>query len=256
MFGKKIKIYKDLPTPKPGEIHFYPSDDRLNENVPYINNAKTLPSWFRKIPKSPGSIRSCAGTLDYLQIGTTVPMWTNARFSPDFGNPWRWDIQLDNIPFKGEFLNEPFRFESTGECPMTNRREIKDSSYPKLVNPWFLRTAPGWSCLALPVLFEPNKNYEVVPSVVHTDFYHSLNVVLNIYTDQAFEIKAGTPIVHLIPFKRNEDFSKVVVGGEEHYKLMTARGFGPYALFPSGSTAKAYKKYQRVVDAELEQKGI
>jgi hypothetical protein len=253
MFGKKVKTYRDLPAPKPGEIHFYPSDDRLTENPPYINNAKTIPSWFRKIPKSLGSIRSCTGTLDYLQVGATIPLWTNTKFTPNFSNPWVWEVEMDNMPYAHAFGNEPFRYESTGECPMTSKREIKNGSYPKLVNPWYVRTAPGWSCLVIPMFFEPSTKYQIVPSIVHTDFYHSLNVVLNIYTDQSFEIKAGTPMVQLIPFKRNSDFEKMSIGDAVHHKLLSTRGFNDFGLFPStGGTGKAYKKYQRTVDQKLE----
>lgn len=252
MFGKKIRTYRDLPAPKPGEIYVYPSDERLIENAPYINNAKSLPSWFRNIPKVPGSIRSCTGTLDYLQLGATIPLWTNAKFTPNFSSPWVWEVVMDDMPYKNPFLNEPFRYESTGECPMTSKREIPNGAYPKLVNPWLCRTAPGWSCLVLPILFEPNNKYQVVPSIVHTDFYHSLNVVLNIYTDQPFEIKAGTPMVQLVPFKRNSDFGKLIIGEEHHHRLLATRGFNPFGLFPNtGGTGKAYKKYQRIVDEKL-----
>jgi hypothetical protein len=103
------------------------------------------------------------------------------------------------------------------------------------------------------MFFEPSTKYQIVPSIVHTDFYHSLNVVLNIYTDQSFEIKAGTPMVQLIPFKRNSDFEKMSIGDAVHHKLLSTRGFNDFGLFPStGGTGKAYKKYQRIVDQKLE----
>jgi hypothetical protein len=61
----------------------------------------------------------------------------------------------------------------------------------------------------------------------------------------------------LIPFKRNSNFKEVVIGEEEHHHLLSTRGFNDYGLFPTaGGTGKAYKKYQRNVDSELEKKGL
>lgn len=254
MLGNKNKItlYKDIKKPKPGEILFFPNDNRLAEVPPYINNANNIPSWFRKIPRKKGSVRSCSGTLDYLQIGVTIPMWTNLKFEPNLNNPYRWDWAADRMPFAENYVIEGFRYESTGKCPMTEAREIEDGLYPKLVNPWCAMTAPGWSTLVLPPLYEPNKNYQLVPAIVHTDFYHTLNAVLNIYTDKSFTIQAGTPLMHLIPFKRNIPIEKMEIMPEEYYKLVHARGFGKIHRFPGYiGTGQAYKTYQRQVDDEL-----
>jgi hypothetical protein len=255
MLGNKktIKYYKEIKKPKPGEILIFPRDNRLLENSPYVNNAQSLPEWFKNIEKKKGSIRSCSGTLDFLQAGITVPLWTNVKFTPNLNLGAQWEAHLDQMPYAEGFHNEPFHFEAVGRCPMTSVREIERSGFPKLVNPWCFMTAPGWSTLLLPPLYEPNKEWQTMASVIHTDFYHNLNLVLNIYTDKAFWIKAGTPVMHLIPFKRNGDITKIGMQDESMWRYITSRGFGDAHVIPVMSTGGSYKTYQRKVDSELEQ---
>jgi hypothetical protein len=255
MFGKRkqIKTYRDVKKPKPGEIILVPRDNRINETKPFVNSAKTLPEWFKTIDKKNGSIRSCSGTLDFLQLGITVPMWTNAYFTPNLNLGAQWEVLLDQISYAEPFNNEPFPFHAVGRCPMTDVRGIERSAFPKLVNPWCFMTAPGWSSIVLPPLFEPSKDWQTVPSIVHTDFYHNLNLVLNITAESAFTIKAGTPMMQIIPFKRNKDIDKINIEDESLFRFVTARGFGETGVIPTQTTGRSYKTYQRKIDNEVEE---
>lgn len=218
---------------------------------PTVNSVVNPPTWFRNIKKTKGSIRSCAGTIDFLSAGVTLPSWTNFYFRID-ASGLDWEIAADEMsPPSGVSIVNAFHYESTGKCPMTSVREIETSSYPKLVNPWRMETAPGWSTLILPTYWEPNPNYDVVPSIVHTDFYHTANVVLNIKTDQEFSIKYGTPLVQMIPFKRNKDFEKITFRDESDFKYVATRGFGMGHISPRSHTAAPYRRERMVVDEKV-----
>lgn len=245
------KHYGETKKPKPGQIVVTPTDNRLLEMPPIVNNPSTTPKWFRLIPKG-RSVRRCAGVMDYLSIGVTVPAWTNIYFEPSPDSPNRWNLMMENIPFSQfQFTNEPFPYEATGKCPMSEIRSIEDGFYPKIVNPWLFRTAPGWSTLVLPVMYEPNKNYHVIPAVVNTDFYHNLNCVINITAESSFKIEYGTPLMHLIPFKRSEDISEIIFEDDSLYKVYHARGYGSGSLFPIGSTSAAYRRATKQVDSQI-----
>jgi hypothetical protein len=101
-------------------------------------------------------------------------------------------------------------------------------------------------------MYEPNKNFHVIPAVVNTDFYHNLNCVLNITGNSAFKIEYGTPLMHLIPFKRNEDITKITFEDAEMYKIYHARGYGSGSLFPLGSTSAAYRRATKQVDSQAD----
>lgn len=243
------------PKVKPGEIRFTPSDNRLMESAPYANTIADPPSWFKRIGKTQGSLRRCAGTIDLLSAGVTLPMWTNYRFRPDGRGMWETGGD-DFSPQAGINAVQGFAFESTGQCPMTDVRKVETSQYPKIVNPWRFETAPGWSTLMLPLYWEPNENYSVIPAIVHTDYYHLMNIVLNITGDSSFSIKYGTPIVQLIPFKRDSDFTKVLFNDESHFKYVSTTGFGMGHVAPHDGTAGPYRRNRIAVDKSLEQESI
>lgn len=243
---------KKLNKVKPGEIRFTPIDNRLLEMSPIVNSVANPPSWFRVIKKNKGSLRACAGTIDFLAAGVTLPAWSNFYFRLDATGK-DWEIAADEMsPSAGVSIVNAFHYESTGKCPITSVREIETSSYPKLVNPWRIETAPGWSSLIVPIYWEPSPNYDIVPAIVHTDFYHTANVVLNIKTDQEFSIKYGTPLVQIIPFKRSEDFEKITFRDEQDFKYVATRGFGMGHLSPRSHTAAPYRRERIAVDQQIE----
>ena len=249
--GKKNKV-------KPGEIRFTPTDNRLMESAPFANNLTNMPSWFRAVGKEGRALRRCAGTIDLLAAGVTLPMWTNYRFRPD--NNGAWETGSDDLYPSAVTGGMPtsigqatgFNYDSTGECPMTSVRKIETGQYPKLINPWRIETAPGWSTLMIPCYWEPSEDYTVVPAIVHTDFYHSMNVVLNLTGDRAFMLKYGTPVAQLIPFKRDSDFTKVLFNDESDFKYYASTGFGTGFISPK-DTAANYRREKIRTDARLEQ---
>lgn len=262
----KNKNYEHFKKPKPGEIIMVPQHPSLMEEKsrPYSNTIANPPEWFRRIAKFPGSIRGCAGMQDFLSMGVTIPMWTNVIFTPFPDSPKRWTVDLDQMARGDQEGNcdvykvHSFDFPQTGTCPMSDIRKVEDSCYPKLLNPWSIVTAKGWSTLALPILLEPNPDYDVVPAIVHTDFYHTLNLVLNIKTDKEFAIKYGTPIYQLIPFERK--YVTPTLKFEDHTwtPLLTSRGFNSGPLMPplGSSTATPYRQNRRIVDKEIEQESL
>jgi len=242
---------KKLPKVKPGNIRFTPSDNRLMESPPFVNAITNPPTWFQRIKKGEGSLRKCAGTIDLLAAGVTLPMWTNYRFRPNPQGGWETGGD-DFSPQAGVNAVMGFNFDSTGQCPMTDIRKIENGQYPKIVNPWRFETAPGWSTLLLPMYWEPNENYSVIPAIVHTDFYHLANIVLNITGDSPFTIKYGTPIAQFIPFKRDSDFTEIEFNDESHFKYVASTGFGMGHVAPHDGTAGPYRRHKLVVDKALQ----
>jgi hypothetical protein len=249
MRSKKNKTYNKLrKSVKAGEICIVPSDNRLIEmgEEPYVNGPKKRPAWFRLSPKN--GIKRCSGIKDFFDIGITIPAWTTFRFVPD-ELTGRWDVHaaqfsVSNTIFGADF----FPYEMTGECPMTGVRSIENSPYPKLVTPYAFITAPGWSTIELGIMHEPNPNYDIVAGIVHTDFYHQINVVLNIKTDKEFIIPHNEPLVHLVPFKRTEDFGNIKMMDESDFKYVYGVHSDVDVLGPteSGWIAREYRKARRL----------
>ena len=246
MFSKK--------SVKPGTVRITPEDNRLMTMPPYTNTQVTLPPWYKRMKKGSSSLRYCAGVNDYLSTGITIPMWSNVFFRP---NPEQgfWESRIENMdPPLSNLLVHGFPYESTGECPVTGVRKLENMQYPKIITPWRIETAPGWSSLVLPAHWEPHPEYDVLPAVVHTDFYHVINIVLNIKTNTDFMIKYGTPMLHIIPFKRDEDVSEIIFQDESEFKYVASTGFNSGYIIPSTGTARPYRLMRNKVDEDLREK--
>ena len=50
---------------------------------------------------------------------------------------------------------------------------------------------------------EEPREWSLMPGVVNTDYYHTMNWVINIYTDEEFVIPTGWPIAQMMTFPRN-----------------------------------------------------
>lgn len=255
----KVDRYKDIKVPE-GKIAIIPWDNRLLEMPPYENNLAPTPQWVREANNGPGSIRRCAATMDYVSSGITIPSWTNFRFikSETDENDWQFAAdqyeEYEHAGVKSEpFTSQPFTFDQTGECPISRVRAVKTIGYPKLVNPFRIITAPGWSTLVLPALYEPSPHYTVLPGIVNTDYYHEANCVLNLLSNESFTISWGTPLMHLIPIERKKMNYTIDFYDESVFKYVVGRGFGSGALKPKTklwSSARSYRAYKNKIDSE------
>lgn len=245
---KPKNTYKKIKNSvKEGEVLIVPLDNRLTEDIkPYPAGGKNLPEWFRHSPKD--GIRRCAGVEDFLSLGFIIPAWTNFSFypRPDLGG---WEVEIGQLEFAPrQFISDPFPRATTGSCPMTDNRKIQDSPYPKLVNPYSIITAPGWSCIINGIVHEPNPNYDVVTGIVNTDYYHHVNIVLNLTNDDPFTIEYGEPLAHIIPFKRNPGLKDLKFADEEYYKYVNAKGMGAGPKLIKTRPAPLYRKEKKKQD--------
>lgn len=98
---------------------------------------------------------------------------------------------------------EPLSFHTKPQLPDHPNAEGHDLQYPKWNNAWAIKTKPGYSCLFLPPLHRDNQMI-AFPGIVDTDTYNlpvSFPFVLKDPTMEGL-IPAGTPIIQVIPFKR------------------------------------------------------
>ena len=240
------KTFRDIPEVKPGQVFITPCIDLLlDPSVMPLDNYKNWPQWWKDMGAQEGSLRRCAGTSDYISLGFTVRSWAKMDFRPSADRSF-WESKVD-ISHPHPFQIQGFNYSQTGSCPVTEVRDIKEANYIKIVSPWLYKTAPGWSCLFLPPLWEPNSNYTLLPSIVNTDYYHHANVVLNIVGKDSFSIMEGDPLQHVIPIPRSEGL-EYLWGDSRAFEFLDQKGFG--TVFHPHNMKGKYKKTQRVYDSE------
>lgn len=250
----EYRRYSEIPVPSGSEILFIPQDNFLIHDLTSpVDNSKQFPEWWTSLERSingDGAIRSCEATKDYMSEGYTLKLWCDAHMRPSLQGPG-WECLYDAASFNdySELLKVgSFPYRSVGKCPMTDVRKIEKANYVKLVNPWLIKTAPGYSSLILPTLYEPNNKYSVLPAIVNTDYYHTVHIVLNILHDEEFTISAGTPMFHIIPFKRKLN-QKLDILDSSAFRFLKESGFG--TLIQPRNRKGLYRKVQKKYKKEM-----
>lgn len=244
------EYFFQIPEPRPGQILIAPANNLLLEpdSMP-IDNSTSLPDWFRSLDKNM-PIRHCQGTYDWVRNGVTLrtPADIEFRVGPD-GRNWqaRYAVNLKGLSECLDIM--AFPFHSTGPTPTSNTRAYPESLYVKIVNPWKIRTAPGWSTLSMPVYWDrPTRDWELIPGYINTDYYHSAHWVINVFTDAPFVIPSGTPICHLVTVPRANDIG-MLLGDQKVANILDDRGFGGF-LVPNNRRVRYRKEQRRAGEAQ------
>lgn len=95
--------------------------------------------------------------------------------------------------------------------------KVHINGLPKFINPWIIKTPPGYSCLFITPMHR-GLPFTILPGIVDTDAIdHAVNFPFQM-NEKGFEgvLKAGTPMAQVIPFKRDEFVSEVYMNDNEY----------------------------------------
>lgn len=190
------------------------SEDRgvIAEPVPARS---ALPDWFHGLKgvdpaelsaTNDGiTVKRCLPFLDAMSTGWIVPLAATVRLQvTDDGKRVDTGWEFDRV-----MVSNHSAFQVAGN-PYEPRPPLKFHNY------WTIKTAPGWSCLFVPVLNRPNPVFEVMSGVVDTDsFVTPVNFpFVATANDGVHVLLKGTPLVQVIPFRRDDSAISMSVGIE------------------------------------------
>jgi hypothetical protein len=166
--------------------------------------ARAMPDYFRKIKPqsgyhpSSGTVKRCVPFLDALSAGFVIPLWcdvfvfaSNGSFSIDFPPNFPQQETLGSHAAE-QIPGHPLAHSPYGNTPL------------KWTNPWVVETELGVSCLFTSPLNHLEQRFKLLDGVVDTDtYYNNVNLPF-LWTggDGEFFIPRGTPLVQVIPFRR------------------------------------------------------
>lgn len=194
------------------KIKFHASQEVLDAYPHPFPSRKALPEWFKKLPPSVehhprgSSVKKCIPFLEACSEGFIIPffcdVWVNARD--------------DNIKF--EFAEKKLSDGmSSHQIQQVEGHPFEDMPFGtipmKFHNPWVIETPKGYSCYFMSPLNRLEKRFKLFDGIVDTDNYYSHVNLPFLWTggDGDFLIKKGTPLVQVIPFKRQTFKSEVAV---------------------------------------------
>ena len=118
------------------------------------------------------------------------------------------------------------------ECPFNQKNQ--NLAFQKIMNPWLIKTPPGYSCLFLPPMNNSDDRFSIIPGIVDTDTFEleiNFPIIVNGDKHPALKtiIKKGTPYVQVIPFKR-ESWKIKIKAFDKNNKVEKDRDFYQFRL--------------------------
>jgi len=202
-------------------IEFSCQEDYLSLKEDFPEPIKyNIPDWYKKLKHTPEykTIKGCMPFLDTLTSGYLLKMPQDFRLRHNVLNDKN---ELDSFStFSSGELNDFIRAkninlnigaslhsnEQLKGSPLTEKN--KNFPFYKILNPWLIKTPPGYSCLFVPPLNNSDDRFNILPGIVDTDSFNlpiNFPVVINgdKYNSLDTIIKKGTPYVQILPFKRD-----------------------------------------------------
>jgi hypothetical protein len=107
----------------------------------------------------------------------------------------------------------------------------------KFIQTWIIKTPPGYSTMFMHPTYSPDLPFYTLPAIVDTD-KHPIMINFPFFLREGFSgvIPYGTPIVQLIPFKREDWKSKFSVSDKSQEEIFQ---------FAKRKLANRYKTFYR-----------
>tara|TARA_B100000586_G_scaffold265194_1_gene236568 strand:+ start:120 stop:839 length:720 start_codon:yes stop_codon:yes gene_type:complete len=204
------------------EVTFFTEFEELKLSLPPVPSREFWPEWFKnqrgnweaEDGTKRMTVKSCPGILDVLCYGYIIPLWSDymvVRVSPTRENSnrhigWRLPEGNDDKFFAGSHSGD--QIDSYPFPPDTFHGTFK------LVNPWSIRTSPGYSCYITAPHYNKHPNLTTLSGIVDTDIYHEahINTWFTAPLEEEIILPYGMPVAQIIPFKREEFEMKTEVG--------------------------------------------
>lgn len=208
-------------------IEFVTDDAKVAEMFP--PGPAAPPDWYVKAsatvekPTFPGlrlredvTIKGCPGVADYLGLGYTVPLWADYIVQAEpggFAHQAAYDDQGIST------------FTPQQWADVFPRRPDDHDFVLKISTPWRVVTPTGWSILLLSPWYHQELAWEVMPGLIDSDRCATLTAVILWHAPPGKPVlmRAGTPLLQVVPFLRGGLDLDITVGREE-FDALAGRG--------------------------------
>jgi hypothetical protein len=181
------------------------------------------------------TVKKCMPFLDAMASGYIIPFFQDYLITMDYEKK-EWDVRTN--------FYSP-QVHSSQQLPKNYQDGVKPIG--KFANKWIIKTPPGYSCLFVHPMNTPKTDFEIISGVVDTDTYEDTvlfpyyfkryddnkkkvqqvplelgekvqQVPLELETSSRVQVhlELGTPMVQVIPFKRENWKSESKVKVEEN----------------------------------------
>jgi hypothetical protein len=218
------------------EIKFYPFSEKTSMFAPQpAPAAKFIPEWYKKQPAfigdetkdfvskggSSGTIKRCMPIFDLMSAGYIITFPMDVYINATNPEKIEWSVPLELKSFGNDMVATHTK-EQIQEYPVDTDRFHKQVF--RIMPFWSVQTSKGYSTLFTHPFHRDNVPFEMFSALVDTDQFIS-DGHLSMYIEKDFNgvIKQGTPLIQVIPFKREEWSSKILTHEESHNEIEKQR---------------------------------
>jgi hypothetical protein len=237
------------------KISFYPFSEGTLALAPKPELAsKFLPNWYKKTPSvienggmSFGmigtTVKKCMPIFDLISAGYIISAPCDIYL--DATNPERleWSIPAGIISFQADMFAVHAK-EQYEDLPINKSTHHKDLL--RIFPFWAVGTPKGYSAIFLQPAYSDSSPLTALQAIVDTDRFIT-DGHLSFLVEKDFKgiIKQGTPLIQVIPFKR-ESWEKSFVPAEESEKIYETQRLRLRSMFSNAykNLFRAKKEYR------------
>ena len=187
--------------------------------------SQVRPAWItaqRDYENSRDKFINCPGMSDWLNAGYIIPAWTDISIKANGAGVF---ISISNAYTEGKRkATEPMN-----PALIRGAIELEGNIKPnanKIAMPWSIFTKPGYSAHLLPALYHSPilRDIWIWPGTVDYDHFHTSAVIFSARRECELNIRAGTPLLQVIPFRR-ENITAAAGRATQHQEDLTNFSF-------------------------------
>lgn len=226
-------------------IRFYPLSDKTADFSPEPKpGSRALPDWYKQQPGSidsgellaqfgqPAStVKKCLPIFDVITAGYIIVAPLDIYIDATDPEKLSYQIPAAMAQFKGDIFATHDR-KQYANMPMDP--DLYHQDLLRVMPFWIASTPPGFSALFLDPLHKDPSPLTALPGLIDTDGYPS-DGHLSFKVQKGFKgiIKQGTPLVQVIPFRR-EDWKMEVADASESESFLKKHRMNLRSTFNNG----------------------
>ena len=226
-------------------IKFYPFSDKITDFTPEPKPAsKVMPDWYKQQPGSidngellaqvgqpTSTVKKCLPIFDVITAGYILVAPSDIYIDATDPEKLSYQLPVALSPFKGDIFASHDRRQYS-HMPINGDFYHRDLL--RIMPFWVVSTPPGYSTLFINPMHRDPSPLTAIPGLIDTDGYPS-DGHLSFIVEKGFKgiIKQGTPLVQVIPFKR-EDWNMELVDPKEAEPILKKKRIMLRSTFNNG----------------------
>lgn len=239
-----IKLFKKQPL-----IEFITQIPNLEYDKDLVPKpAKSfMPDWWRQAPytgeNGEMTIKACPSYPDFFSQGFVIRSWVNITFEARPANNKLSIKKFSDPRFMEWSIHPSFQMLDYGKFYVGDRKVTMTA---KAHCPWNIKTPKGYSVLQLPMTYDFNQNWSVLPGIIDTDIHPQINQQILVHSNgDDIVIKKGDPLAMYIPFKREKWDSDIRTMNHDDFHYLEYKNWRITSKHPEGG---GYREMQRERD--------